>query len=400
LENFDSMQNTTVKRKPRAAVFRSPHKKGTGDGTQPVGNLNLQHQDLRAESRELLRKLEQSRTRAHIGDVVMVTEGLKWSASEIRFVNDALCRLTGYANDEMVGQPRSILCAERADRKTLEQIDRELDAGNKCGVQLVQHRKDGTAYVAHLCISPVSIIGTRQKVFVCVHRDIKRRKTTNRPSDPSTKELRELTWQWLSAEERERRRLAEVLHDSCGQALFLMRTKLDSLGISGSAAGELATLVEEMGRTINVMIFDLSPPVLRKLGFRAAVRSLPTDMRHRYALTVEVSDDGLDIQLDETLAMVVFRAVRELLINVARHAGTNRAKLSLRMMDDVLEIVVEDHGKGFKRQNTVFEVQPRHFGLFSIRERLLHLGGTLNIQSTPGKGARVTITVPLEPSGF
>jgi PAS domain S-box-containing protein len=320
---------------------------------------------------------------------------MKWSTSEIYFANNALCRLTGYVVNELVGQQRSILSGETTDRKTVKQIDRELATGNKCNLQLVQRRKDGTAYIADVWVTPVRTIGAQLTTFVCVHRKAGHTGTVDPPLE-STNDLKALAWNWLSAEEEERRRLAEALHDSCGQALFLLRTKIDGSGISGSAAGEVAAIVEEMGRTINAMIFDLSPPVLRKLGFRAAVRSLSINMRQRYGLTVEVSGDDSDLRLDETSAMVVFRAARELLINVAKHAGTDKAQLSLRKMDHDLEIVVEDRGKGFKPQKALPEVEPRHFGLCSIRERLRSLGGTFNIQSTPGKGTRVKITLPLE----
>jgi len=123
---------------------------------------------------------------------------------------------------------------------------------------------------------------------------------------------------------------------------------------------------------------------LRKLGLRAAVKWLARDMQKRYELVVEIDNDVQDIPIDEPVALILFRSVREVLINVAKHAQTNRANLSLRRIDHTLQIEIEDHGRGFNVADQSHHVESGHFGLFSVRERMEYVGGTFMIQSARG----------------
>jgi signal transduction histidine kinase len=118
-------------------------------------------------------------------------------------------------------------------------------------------------------------------------------------------------------------------------------------------------------------------------------------MKQRYGLSVHLAGNNQNYPLDERVALVLFRSVRELLINTAKHAQTSRVSVSLRSVDQRLHIEVKDQGAGFDPANQQGQVESGHFGLFSIRERLEYLGGTFEVHSAPGKGTRVTLTVPL-----
>ena len=199
----------------------------------------------------------------------------------------------------------------------------------------------------------------------------------------------------MLAEERERQRMAEDVHDGLGQALFRARMKLGQLSATEPAAREIGTILEEIGRMMNTMTFELSPPVLRKVGLRAALKSLAREMQRQYNLLIEIEDDGQSIPLNERTALILFRSVRELLINVAKHAQTDRARLSLQRIDDSLQIKVEDRGKGFDLADQSHHVESGHFGLFSIRERMEYVGGTSTIRSSPADGTVVILTAPV-----
>ncbi len=208
-------------------------------------------------------------------------------------------------------------------------------------------------------------------------------------------DLRAMASELMLTEERERQRLAENLHDGLGQAIFRARMKLDQLQIASRDAEELGTILEEMGSMISTMTFELSPVVLRRLGLRHAVRMLAGSMRERYGLVVEINDYGHDVALDERMGLVLFRSVNELLINVVKHAKTDKAAVSLRRIKNTLRISIEDRGKGCNLADQSRDVESGHFGLFSIRERLNYFGGTFSIRSIPGKGTSVTLTAPL-----
>jgi len=223
--------------------------------------------------------------------------------------------------------------------------------------------------------------------------DVTDRKQTEQELEQYRKDLKKVSAERMLAEERERQRLAEDVHDGLGQTLFRARLKIDQ--IADARAKEVGTILEEIAGMMNTMTFELSPPVLRKLGLRAAVKWLARDMQKRYELVVEIDSDEQDIPIDGPVALILFRSVREVLINVAKHAQTDRANLSLRRIDRTLQIEIEDHGKGFNVADQSHHVESGHFGLFSVRERMEYVGGTFMIQSAPGAGARVILTAPL-----
>jgi len=232
-------------------------------------------------------------------------------------------------------------------------------------------------------------------LFTVICRDITARKQTEQQLEQYRNDLRTMASELMLTEERERQRMAEDLHDGVGQAIFRARMKLDKLSTTEPAARELGTILQELGTMMNTMTFELSPPVLHKLGLRPALRSLARDMQQRYALSVHIEDDGQDIPLDQRAAVILFRSVRELLINVAKHAQTDRARISITKIDRTLQLEVADGGKGFQPAEQSRHIESGHFGLFSVRERLEYIGGAFKLRSIPHQGTTVTLTAPL-----
>ncbi|HEX5000395.1 MAG TPA: PAS domain-containing sensor histidine kinase [Terriglobia bacterium] len=238
-----------------------------------------------------------------------------------------------------------------------------------------------------------SLMSERRFREMAVARDVSQRRETERQLDQYRKDLRTMSLELMLAEERERQRLAQDLHDGLGQTLFTARLKLAEAGISGPVAQSLSAILEDIAKTVNTLTFELSPPILRLLGLGPAVRWLADDMKARYGLAVQVDGGNGPLPLGEDTAMVVFRIVRELLINVAKHAGVKLAMVSIRKGSS-LKITVEDSGAGFDVTARSLSVEGGHFGLFSVRERLEYIGGAFKIESAPGAGTRASLTVP------
>jgi PAS domain S-box-containing protein len=202
------------------------------------------------------------------------------------------------------------------------------------------------------------------------------------------------------AEDRERRRLAEDLHDDLGQLLSLIGMKLGVLRDSaagGSAEGDIRAIEELVLRAhahTESLTFQLSPPILHDQGFAPAAEWLAEDLTRSYGLQVELADDGQPKPLDEATRVALFRTLRELLINVARHAGTQHAYVRIWREGDRVRLQVRDHGSGFDPSGA-----SEGFGLLSARERLCNLGGSLEIRSVPEEGACITAEVPVAGSG-
>lgn len=198
-------------------------------------------------------------------------------------------------------------------------------------------------------------------------------------------------------QERERRQIAVDMHDSIGQTLALAQMKLNSArevaqGASRAAIEEVVTLLGQAIVDSRSLVFALSPPVLYDLGLNAAISWLIEDLERKHGLKVAFDDDGPKAPLDETTAVVVFRAVRELLMNVVKHAGVVAASVSARTGELHLEVVVADEGAGFDAAAAAVRGT---FGLFSLREQISRVGGTVEISSTRGQGTTARIRVPL-----
>jgi signal transduction histidine kinase len=217
------------------------------------------------------------------------------------------------------------------------------------------------------------------------------------------KQLRSLASELSLAEERLRRRIAIDVHDHVGQNLAISKIKLESL-VESVTSPELAKTLEEVrdliAQTIEstrLLTFELSPPVLYELGFEAAVEWLVRQTRKQYGLSAEFKDDGRTKPLDNNVRILLFQAVRELLVNVAKHAKARSVTVSTRRVNDEIRVSVKDDGVGFDVSDTgSYDYQTGGFGLFSIRARLGHIGGHLNVASEPGQGTRVTIAAPIQ----
>jgi PAS domain S-box-containing protein len=217
-------------------------------------------------------------------------------------------------------------------------------------------------------------------------------------------QLRRLASELSLSEERERRRVAVELHDGVGQLLALIKIKLAGQREAGEDGGllEVLALVDQAIAQTRSLTFELSPLVLHELGFEAALEWLAAQLRDQLKIEVEFRDDGLEKVLSEELQVALFQAARELLHNVAKHAQASRVTVSVQREDGQMRVSVADDGVGF---NPVEQAQrrgtQRGFGLFSIRERLRHLGGRAEITSAPGRGTQVSLSAPLvEPAAL
>ncbi len=216
--------------------------------------------------------------------------------------------------------------------------------------------------------------------------------------------LKSLASELSLTEERERHRLATDLHDQIGQSLVLSKIKLDLLRKS-AADGELTGALEEVCSYLAQVIqdtrtltFDLSSPILYEMGFEAATSEWLTDeINIKHGIATEFYDDKQAKPLDDDIRTLLFRNVRELLMNVVKHAKAQKIKVSIRRAGEHVKVFVEDDGVGFDPVEVrVKAAKKAKFGLFSIRERLEQLGGHIEIESSPGKGCSITMTAPLK----
>jgi PAS domain S-box-containing protein len=213
-----------------------------------------------------------------------------------------------------------------------------------------------------------------------------------------TEEVRRLAVQATLAEERERQAIARDLHDDLGQRLHVLRLKLDGLAKhrpeTADEVSALRVLVAEASRIVRSLTSQLSPPVLRKLGIAAAMQWLVDEMARQYGLKVEFQCNDIQALLTPAQSSILFRSARELLINVVKHAGTDRARLNLSQTREALLVSVEDGGVGMPDPAGIPDAM-HGFGLASMRERMTFLGGDMEIAKPATGGVRIMLTLPL-----
>jgi signal transduction histidine kinase len=215
-----------------------------------------------------------------------------------------------------------------------------------------------------------------------------------------TEELGRLSHELALAEVRERQTIARDLHDGLGQELNAVSIKLDALrnadaaSRSDAALDEIAKLLERVVREMRSLTAQLNPPVLEQLGLMPAIEWLSEEMRKTYQLEVVFKGDPELKPLDSITASILFRAVRELLINVTRHAKVKMAQVAARCAEGRLTIEIMDQGIGFA-VNNVQSTTPVGLGLATIRERITYIGGTLRIDSAQNRGTTAIIQVPM-----
>ncbi len=219
--------------------------------------------------------------------------------------------------------------------------------------------------------------------------------------------LHALAVQLIETEERERRRFADLLHDDLQQLLASARLLLQAgqTGPSDHRADPdlirtVNQLLEESISKARRLSYELSPAVLQHGGLVGALEWLARQMGEQYWLQVELEAVEPEPSVEEPLKVFLFRAVQEMLFNVLKHAQTQRARVHIFRSGASLQVVVSDRGRGF--DPAVLQASTgsaRGLGLFSIRERAASLGALLAIDSAPGKGSRLTLSVPYPPPG-
>ncbi len=316
------------------------------------------------------------------------------------FVNNAYGSIVGYRNPtgtQLLDSHLELFAPK--DRDRVQAYGEARLRGDSVPVicELDGIRKDGS--VVHIVITMRLIAWKGQPAFQITATDITERKRTEARLHDYQLQLRRLASETSLAEEKERRRIASELHDGTIQNLALAKIKLGELerGLEqkncAAALNEIRELLELSIHDARSLIFELSPPVLYELGLGAAVEWLGEQFQARYGLACRIAADQGKVPLDVDVEIVLFQVLRELLVNVVKHANATRVDIELRRLGNRISLQVNDDGEGFDAAALVTGSGSGGFGLFNIRERLQLLGATLEIDSGPG--TRVAVTAPL-----
>jgi PAS domain S-box-containing protein len=215
-------------------------------------------------------------------------------------------------------------------------------------------------------------------------------------------QLRALAAELTQVEQRERKRLAAILHDHLQQLLVAAHMQLAMLKRTGDArvrstTQAIASIMNEAITVSRSLAVELSPPILHQAGLGAALGWLASRIEEKNQFKVRVRADHDAAPQNENLRFLLFEGVRELLLNAVKHSGAREAEVvMLRGEEGGTRIVVTDTGRGFEPAVRMRQGSNGGLGLFSIQQRLAHFGGRLEIESAPGRGTRAVLDTPPE----
>jgi PAS domain S-box-containing protein len=322
----------------------------------------------------------------------------------IIFTNSAGAILLGAADSSQVLGRNMYDFVDADDRGVLQNISSQVEEQkiNSPYIQVRYRRPDETMVEAEVAAAPFVFSG-RPAVLV-IARDVTERKGMEEKIRNYQKELytaaTEMSALESRVEERERYLIAADLHDYVGQNLVVLQLKLGLLRralLEPNILRHVEEIRDIIGKTIQYtrsLTVELNPPILVEIGFKPAVESLAEAFKKTHGLAITVKDDGRPIQISNENRYLLFRCVREILMNVVKHAHADNVEVAMSRSGDRMYVTVADDGSGFD-MSTV-DGKKSGFGLFTIRERMKRLGGYCEINSTPGSGTTVILAMPVQ----
>ncbi|MEW6289643.1 MAG: PAS domain S-box protein [Thermodesulfobacteriota bacterium] len=326
------------------------------------------------------------------------------SDTRISSVNKATCELLGYQENELVGSDmHKILPTE--ERFFSESGFVRVLAGEKIvNLEIDYLAKDNTMVPMLFSATVLKDKAGEIEGVVGIARDITERRKAEEALRQSEWELRQLSAQLLTAQEKERRRLSVELHDELGQSLMVLKLKVRAIQRAWGGAGQglkkecddVIAYINEVTENVRRLSRDLSPSILEDLGLTIAVRRLVESSVSLYNITCSLDMTELDDLFSRDQKITVYRIVQECLTNIAKHSQASHVWITLRRQEDSFFFEVKDDGQGFDVQKAFGRNHPQHgLGLSAMNERVRMLGGSLEVLSSKGKGTTISFSIPL-----
>lgn len=238
------------------------------------------------------------------------------------------------------------------------------------------------------------------KVMLRIKKAEDQLRQRNEELEQYQQKLKKLNRELTQAEEKERKRIAEYLHDGIGQTLALAFMNLSSVP-QNEASDKIKKTIKNTARLINnaisetrLLTYDLSPPILYELGLQSAIKWKLEQVQNKFNINTTYNDKGINLHFNAETSISLYRIVCELITNVIKHAKATLISVEINTTNEEIQISVVDDGIGYTGPLPEKYEENNAFGIFSIIERLDALNGSLKTNSVNGEGTTMTVHVP------
>ena len=331
-------------------------------------------------------------------------------------VNETFCRMLGYSRQEVLRTPWPQMT--HPEDLDLDLIPFRRMAAGKLDHYSVEKRfihKQGTFVWARLTLSLVRDAQGLPDHEIAIVENITERKRAEQAlrqltetlegqvaertqlAESRARQLQTLAVDLIEAEEKERQRIAGILHDDLQQLLagarFQVQSSMNKKDPRHLLENVVRLLEESIGKSRRLS-HELSPPVLHQFGLTAALQWLVRQMDEQFGLKIELEIWPVRQSITAPIEVFLFHAVQELMFNIVKHSGAQSALVVFSGSEKNIQIAISDQGRGFDPQILFSPDKRAGLGIASLRERAHAIGGHLAIDSAPGRGSRFTLTVP------
>jgi PAS domain S-box-containing protein len=343
---------------------------------QPANNLA----DLEIELKKSMQELIDIKFALDESSIVAITD----SRGMITYVNDQFCHISKYSREELLGQDHRIVNSRYHSKEFFKKMWRTIGSGEVWKGEICNRAKDGTNYWMDTTIVPFLNEKGKPYQYLAIRYEITERKRVER-------ELQNMMTTIINVQEEERKRLSRNLHDGIGQNLYSHLITINRLlaEMDHPLLSQMQTEATQLIEEIREISWELRPSVLDDLGLVPAIRSFLSRYSDHYSIDVYF-ECVLNRRLNISIELTIYRIIQEALTNIRKYAEVTEATVTVRELDDIVRVMVEDKGKGFEIKNQSVGV-----GLFSMDERARSVGGELFISSSPGMGTKLILEVPI-----
>ena len=318
-------------------------------------------------------------------------------------VNEAWLNMFGYSKAEIIGKSfTDFLVADQ--KESFEKSFSDFKSlGEICAKEYHMVKKDGgrliVAYDSKIGYNPESEQRTH-----CILYDITKQKQVEKEIIRSKEELQNLSNQLIKAQEIERQRISQELHDEIGQALTSVKFNLTAINREMESGDydkikirmkDSFSILEQLMKQVHDLTLKLRPGMLDDLGLVPTLRWFLTSFEQRTNIKVRLNVVGEEERFNKEIESNLYRIIQEAMNNISKHAQASLSTVQLSRHNSTLDVLIEDNGKGFDAEKISSYITAKHrIGLIGMRERVNLLRGSLNIQTFPGEGTKIYINIP------